>query len=1021
MQAVRNFVNLCALVYLCMACGHLMWAQDKPVTPPAQEVKDEVKPVAAEQIKPENGVAVKSKAEEEIAQLKPESASLPRLQEIVAANQNLPVIQAAIQFLAGLGPNDEMVVVALVQLASHSDKNFADKALEQFDEPNWLANLRLLLRTDNMEIKHKVAKILRERGKSEIPVFLELLLSPNEANQEIAQNGLVQIGTDAILPLLNIVEKHTADKTLAQNCQQVLQQLGLPGVPILLSRIKNTKPEVSKLLLESLVKMGKPAIPEAIRIFRLDQSRELKQVLQEMLTRLGPSCLPDILPLVSEQASIVQSLGEDLIKGWSAQALPYIIEIFQTSKDDEVKKSVLRILASIGPEASMALATLKPFLAQNNPLQYSALYAVRCMGEACKEVVPELQAAFQSKDPSIRSEAAYALANVGIAARSMLPLFMERLGNEEAIVKIALCKAIGSMGALAKNAVPKLVTILEDEYSDETMIRASAEALGNIGAVAKDAINPLMNVFTYSYIGAKEREVVAQALARIGRDAIPKLLYTLRFGEYRESREGAAIALGYMKISEKRIVDPLTAALRFDQQDLVRVAAALALGNIRDIPSDSIRALLEAARSENNVVRDAASKALGKLGKEVVPYIIIELRRSSDPVLRPTLIRTLGEIQSDMPALLNFLLESFPSAPLEERKEIIQTMGKMGDKAKKALPMFLGVLSSEEDEEMHNLLRETIISFGEESIPHVIGLLKQEREITRKSAFYILQKFGTMAVPYLSREISPDKEESLLIGILQILQEDPNADQIALRVLGYESQKVREVAVRILTRMGAASVPRLIEQLKRSQNPNELQAIQDTLVLIGSPSVPSLIKLMQDPRDKKMQKQSIDMIAQIGPGAEAAINPLIEVLLKAEGSEQIYLARSLGKIGKAAIPHLVRLLDKDEKVRKAVVMALGETSASESIYYLLQALQKPMLLPLVVDTMVKMQEIAVPLLLKSLNDKNPHVRFACAAALFEIADASTASVLEAHIQSETDVMVKYMLITAARAAQKKAK
>jgi HEAT repeat protein len=1017
MQFLRNFIGLYALVTMWVVCSHLLVGQ---YLPPANEAKKDEKTEPAKQ--DNNAPApIQSKAEEEIAQLKAESTSLPRLQDIVTAAPTLPVVEAAMQFLSNLGPNEETVVIALVNFAIHSDKNISGKALELLGNANWLANLRLLLRSDDLDVKRKVAKILRERGKIEIPVFLELLLSPNETNQEIAEDALSQIGTDAIIPLIALVEKRTADKTLAKDCQQILQTLGLPGIPIILSKIKNTQPEVGRLLLESLVNMGKPAIPEAIHIFRLDQSRELKEVLQEMLKRLGPSAIPDILPLVSEPAPIVQSLAEELIKEWSAQALPYIMDIFQNSKDDETKKSLLRILATIGPEASKVLPTIKPLLAPNNPLQYSALYAVRAMGEACKEVIPELQAAFQSKDSAIRSEAAYALANVGVAGKNMLPLFLERLGNEEAVVKIALCKAIGSLGTLAKNAVPKLVAILEDEYSDEAMIRAAAEALGNIGAVAKDAINPLLNVFTYSYIGAKEREVVAIALAKIGKEAIPKLASTLRFGEYREAREGSAIALGYMKISERRVIDPLTAALRFDQQDMVRVAAALSLGNIREIPSDSIRALLEAARSENSMVREAASKALGKLGKEVVPYIIIELRRSSDPVLRPTLIHTLGEIQSNMPEVPDFLMESFPAAPLEERKEIIQALGNIGDKAKKALPMFLEVLRNEEDEEIHKLLRETVINFGEESIPEVISLLKQDREMTRKSAFYILQKFGSVAVPYLSREIAPDKEESLLIGILQILQEDPNADEIALRVLSYDSEKVRNAAVRILTKMGARAVSRLIERLKHLQNPNELQAITTTLTMIGAPSVPSLIKLMLDAQNKEMQKIAIDVVASIGPGAEVAINPLIELLLKAEGNEQVYLAKTLGKIGKSAIPHLVRLLDKDERVRKAIVMALGETSASESIYYLLQALQKPALLPLVIDTMVKMQEIAVPLLIQEIGDKNPHVRFACAAALLEIAEPQAISALEAQIQAEKDVMVKYMLMAALRAAQKKVK
>ena len=510
----------------------------------------------------------------------------------------------------------------------------------------------------------------------------------------------------------------------------------------------------------------------------------------------------------------------------------------------------------------------------------------------------------------------------------------------------------------------------------------------------------------------------------MGLRVIPTLRQTLRRGDYPEIREGAAIALGYFgkQANSQRTVRALIAAIKFDDEVIVKASAALSLGKIAPESHQAMRTLVNVSNNADDLLRKACQKALVLIGKKAITYIRLGLSRIQDDILcRVMLIETLGQIGPDSSEMAGDLRRYYPSAAAIEKKAIIRTLGQIGGDIKKTIPMLLDSLLSEESEELHEIIRETILNLGKETIPRVIPLLKEPREITQKSAMYILKKFGAVATPYLVRiVINPKIEEKIKIKVIKLLSNDYSSINVFIKALYTTSPSVKKALIQGITRSGKVAVPKLIEALEISKNEQKLFSIRDCLVLIGKPSVPPLIKVAQKTPKREIKKIAIDAIAQIGPiAANIAAKPLLKILLEAPIKERPYIAKRLGRLGEQVIPLVVPLLfRKEEHIQKIAIITLEETKSKKAFDHVLKSLEKPHLLSLVIKTLVKRQQYAFPTLIKYLNDKNSYIRFACAASLFEIGSSKAKKALLKQIAIEKDPRVKYMLNMAIRRSRK---
>jgi HEAT repeat protein len=205
-------------------------------------------------------------------------------------------------------------------------------------------------------------------------------------------------------------------------------------------------------------------------------------------------------------------------------------------------------------------------------------------GPAAKAAVPDLAIALKSTDSEVANQAALALANIDPSHDGLVPILIPLLDNPD--LRQNAVQALDQMGANARSAAPALVHLIAtDTDTGEIDWKAS------------------------------ERAFAVAALARIdGAGAIPELQQ----------------------------------AISTDKDEGVKIAAVTALGGLGSTNPRAISALVRVLNDDSEPLRDAASAALGKLGRAAVPALIAALK-SPHIYQRAWAVQALGGIKP-MPA-----------------------------------------------------------------------------------------------------------------------------------------------------------------------------------------------------------------------------------------------------------------------------------------------------------------------------------------------------------------------------------
>lgn len=233
-----------------------------------------------------------------------------------------------------------------------------------------------------------------------------------------------------------------------------------------------------------------------------------------------------------------------------------------------------------------AARSAAPVLCQHMLADDDARVRAACAA-ALIEIVPDTPDAVEhlrkaTKDPNniVRTHAVTALGKMGPKAKAAVPTLIEALtDDDDQTVRISASLALVDVG---EAAIPALTECL---MHDEEFVRASASrALGDIGPAAKSAGQALVDLLVDEKQPSEVRSSSFVALVKIqpGRDvtqrAIPTLISVLQKG-----RRGA------------------------------RLQAAWALGQLGSLSKEAIPALQEAAKDEDETLRELAETSLKQI------------------------------------------------------------------------------------------------------------------------------------------------------------------------------------------------------------------------------------------------------------------------------------------------------------------------------------------------------------------------------------------------------------------------
>jgi HEAT repeat protein len=357
------------------------------------------------------------------------------------------------------------------------------------------------------------------------------------------------------------------------------------------------------------------------------------------------------------------------------------------SKNEAVRKLAIwglgRLAATArGPDLKGALHGLAGVLRdRDSETRELAGYALSEIGETAVGV---LCAALQEEDPGVVEEALSSMARMRGKARAAAPAIATVMKHENPEVREKALAALWSVTDGHPDGVPAMVTALDDPV--QRIRDLAASALGSQGAVARDAVPALLKKLQS---GERERcAVAAVALAKIDPDS-PRVLAALQWALRREEdpslqlkaiqaigilgaratiasgglvkvmrsnrRSGtdpslerqiqvaAAGALGEMGIAGGQGVPEMIKLLRDSALGIRgRQRVAVALGKIRTIGDDGVRALAETIEENNLDLTETCVDSLKKIWKPGSAALPV-LRRVAEDSGKDARVRALAQ------------------------------------------------------------------------------------------------------------------------------------------------------------------------------------------------------------------------------------------------------------------------------------------------------------------------------------------------------------------------------------------
>jgi HEAT repeat protein len=248
------------------------------------------------------------------------------------------------------------------------------------------------------------------------------------------------------------------------------------------------------------------------------------------IREIGPPAVPLLLPAFREGTlpSRVQRYGRDVMQ-WEVQeraaealkalgpaAAEVVPDIVECLKNGDKKMRAQS--AEILGKTSVATKPVCDALlsALNDPdVAFEASRSLAALGRKGANVVYGLTEVAKSGKKSVANYAAFTLAQIGPRAKPALPVLIELITVPSPDSDWEAVKAIGMIGSEAAPAVPALVRVLE--AGGPWARKCAAISLGRIGPAAKAAV-PTLKALQKTEDSNYTKADIARALWRIDRD-----------------------------------------------------------------------------------------------------------------------------------------------------------------------------------------------------------------------------------------------------------------------------------------------------------------------------------------------------------------------------------------------------------------------------------------------------------------------------------------------------------------------
>jgi len=593
------------------------------------------------------------------------------------------------------------IAVALLITTTLAGSGSIEKtAVSQKTVLAWLEDLR----SNKPAVRAKAAYALRFLDGDADRVLAALLHAIHDRDPAVASaaiGSIALIGPAATESALReIVESSTDNNsTIRMAALAALSDIGVRGVPALVSALKHRDPQTRERAAGSLRNLGPKAgaaLP-ALVIATRDVNPETGIAAVEALGTAGsvaPSiavpALLDVLENPRQYSDAVRSLAQI---GEPAQAAIPVLKRAHEERGWETPEgeAVVRCLARLGAPPALSLSR-----ALIREADIEAAYLLAEFGPNASLAIPVLTLALEDKRPAVRTLSAFVLARINPGDNRALQVLIRAVeSNHPDDHTLTAIEALGHLGAFAEPAIDSLVAALVSKNAG--FGEQVALCLGQIGLPKPKVLSALATA-----LERDEESVQVSAADAIGsfgqraRTAVPALVQLLRAPRPRKSgidfpdpRLNAVHALSRMGRAAAPAVETLIDLLR-DPEPEIAVSAIEALAALG--PRDARNALPHLLRIADSVpsLRLRAASALVAYGGEGSALARRIADETNDFYTRAVLLSKLGLPSSEARAFTRMGIRSMELGIVLEKPESvlssIEYVCQFGTNASAAIP-----------------------------------------------------------------------------------------------------------------------------------------------------------------------------------------------------------------------------------------------------------------------------------------------------------------------------------------------
>jgi HEAT repeat protein len=529
------------------------------------------------------------------------------------------------------------------------------------------------------------------------------------------------------------------------------------------------------MAIAAIMMQGKTPVDFRVAIHRDEAETELSRVFPN-----EPFPVRDILDdllkyhLLQNQTTKQIEFRHQLIQEY--YAAEYLLKLLPTLTDDQLKRDYLNYLKWTEPVALILALVADEELAVRvveQALDVDLMLGSRLAGE----VKPEFQEqTIGLLNHLIEQKNLPAWLRVELWGRTRSTITIEyllKLQDQDPKLDKAIVRALKLIRN--KKAIPSLIQAIQSE--DLTIRKIAALAIIELCSENQGTLSliPVLKSHQKSNICG----LVVEVLGKLNSPAaIPHLIQALQKDKAPYVRASVAEALGSLDIRASRtdLCRALCQALK-DEEWIVRGNAAEALGKLKY--QDSIQPLLAILNDENDCVRAIVVETLGNLGDPNIAPKLLDFLQDEEWSVKWRTAEALGKLgdPAAIPALLFLLNDN--KVDVTVRSSAAEALQKLG--FDKITPEFLQQLQAEElaakerIEAVMSIVNGSTISpkratsYREIDIPKLMEELKYPIESNRRNAANKLRYQSDKLAPYLQRLqslILTDSGQDILYVIL---------------------------------------------------------------------------------------------------------------------------------------------------------------------------------------------------------------------------------------------------------------